>query len=119
MQWITLSNSDTWDAKAYQLILAVSTTCLNSGQTDPVPNLISSVVEELRGAIGYSGKYQVSSTASTIPPNLKDMAVQKVVRLGKRRLEQQLTIDERDEENVYQKRLGYIRAGDWPIDQPD
>lgn len=119
MQWITLSNSNVWDAKAFQLIAAVSASCLGSGQTDPVPNLISSVIEELRGAIGYSGKYQVSTTASTIPPNLKDMAVQKIVRLCKRRLEQQLSLDERDEESVYQRRLGFIRSGDWPIDQPD
>lgn len=119
MQWITLSNTNVWDAKAYQLINAVSTTVLASGQSDPVPQLISSIIEELRGAIGYSGKYQVSATASSIPPNLKDMAVQKVVRLCKRRLEQQLTLDERDEESVYQRRLGLIRAGDWPIDQPD
>lgn len=119
MLWITLSSTALNDAKAAQLIAAVQNTCLASGQTDPVPNLISQVVEELRGAIGFSGKYQVSATDSTIPPNLKDMAVQKIIRICLRRINQTLTQDDRDDETSYQKRLDLIRRGDWPIDQPD
>jgi len=119
LPWITIATADLNDAKAAQLISAVSSNALASGQQDPVPALISMIVEELRGAIGYSGKYGVSATPSSVPPNLKDMAVQKIVRICKRRLEQTLTQDDRDDETTYQKRLDYIRAGNWPVDQPD
>lgn len=119
MLWITLTSAALYDAKAAQLILAVQSTCLNTNQPDPVPNLISSIVEEIRGAIGYSAKSGVSQTLGTIPPNLKDMAVQKVVRLCKRRLEQTLTQDDRDDEVIYQKRIQAILAGEYPVDQPD
>jgi hypothetical protein len=117
--WITLTVTALNDAKAATLISAVQTTSLASGQGDPIPALISQIVEELRGAIGFSGKYGVSETEGTIPPNLKDMAVQKIVRICKRRLEQTLNQDDRDDEASYQKRLDYIRRGEWPIDQPD
>lgn len=119
MIWITLTSVALYDAKAAQLILAVQQTCLASGQSDPVPNLIAATCEELRGAIGYSGKYQVSATLGTIPQNLKDLAVQKIIRVCKRRLEQQSTQDDRDDESNYQKRLTAIMAGEYPIDQPD
>lgn len=119
MQWIPLAIGQLNDAKAAQMIAAVQTTCLASGQSDPVPALIGQIVEEIRGAIGFSGKYGVSATEGTIPPNLKDMAVQKIVRICKRRLEQTLNQDDRDDEANYQKRLDLIRRGEWPIDQPD
>ncbi len=119
LPWITLAVGDLNDAKAATLISAVANNALASGQTNPIPNLIGVVVEELRGAIGYSGKYSVSETVSTIPPNLKDMAVQKIVRVCKRRLEQMLDQSDRDDEATYQKRISAIMAGEWPIDQPD
>ena len=119
MQWISISEAMLNDAKAAPLIAAVANTNLAAGQGDPIPNLVASIAEEIRGAIGFAGKYQVSATVLTIPPNLKDMAVQKCVRICKRRLEQTLTQDERDEESTYQKRLGLIREGKWPVDNPD
>jgi hypothetical protein len=119
LPWIALATGDLNDAKAATLISAVASNALASGQTDPVPNLILGVVNELRGAIGFSGKYQVSETEGTIPPNLKDMAVQKIIRDCKKRLEQQYTQDDRDDEATYQKRLERIQNGDYPIDQPD
>lgn len=119
LPWITLSASDLNDAKAATLISAVANNALASGQSNPVPNLIAAIVNELRGAIGFSGKYQVSETEATIPPNLKDMAVQKIIRDCKKRLEQQYTQDDRDDESTYQKRLERIHQGEFPIDQPD
>lgn len=117
--WRTLTTGDLNDAKAAPLINAVRTTCLASGQADPTTNLIANVAEEIRGAIGFSGKYLISATDAALPPNLLDMAAQKVVRVCKRRLEQMLTPDERDEEQVYQKRLGLLREGRYQVDAPD
>ena len=119
MQWITLAIADLQAAKAAQLIAAVQGNALATGQADPIPVLLSQVIEEIRGAIGYSGKYQVSTTASTIPPNLKDMAVQKAVRICKRRLEQMLSSEEATDETSYQSRLKDLIRGAWPVDAPD
>lgn len=119
MQWTSLTYAALYDAKAFQLIQAVQTTCLGSGQGDPTPNLIAQVCEEIRGAIGFNSKYQVSATLGSIPPNLKDMAVQKIIRVCKRRLEQTLTQDDRDDESTYQKKLTGLIAGTVPVDQPD
>lgn len=118
LAWITLAVGDLNDAKAAPLISAVQNNALATGQTDPVPNLISSTIEELRAAIGFGGKYLISATVSTIPPNLKDMAVQKIIRVCKRRLEQQSTQDDRDDEANYQKRLTQIMQGEYPVDNP-
>lgn len=119
MLWISITAPSLNDAKAAPLLAAVANTCLAAAQQDPTPALISQIVEELRGAIGFSGKYGVSATDGTIPPNLKDLAVQKIIRICKRRLEQTLTQDDTADESTYQKRLDYIRRGEWPIDQPD
>lgn len=119
MQWISLTSSALNDAKAAPLIAAVQTTCLATSQTDPTPNLIAAVCEEIRGAVGFNGKYSVSATVLTIPPNLKDMAVQKIIRVCKRRLEQTLTQDDRDDESTYQKRIMALTRGEFPVDQPD
>lgn len=119
MQWTIINVGNLNDAKAAPLILAVQTTCLASGQGDPTVGLISTTVEQVRGAVGFSGKYLISQTAGSLPPNLVDMAVQKIVRICKRRLEQPLTQDERDEENQFQKVLEALRAGRYPVDNPD
>ena len=119
--WITITTANLQDSRAATMIAAVQTTALASGQSDPVPNIIASVCGEVRGAIGFSGKYQVSATASTVPPNLKDMTVQKIIRMAIRRLNQGalLTEDDRQEERVYESRLNLIREGRYPVDLPD
>jgi hypothetical protein len=121
MQWITLTNTDLTDARATQILTAAQTNATAAGQSDPLPIAIARVTEELRGVIGFSGKYQVSATANTLPPNLKDMAVQKVIRMVLRRLNQPalLTEDDRQDERTYEARLNLIRAGNYQIDLPD
>ena len=119
MQWQIITISDLYDAKAAPLITAVQTTCLAAGQPDPIPELIANATEEVRGAMGFSGKYMLSATLNSLPPNLVDMVVQRIVRLCKRRLEQPLTQDERDDEKQFQDKLGKLMAGKWPIANPD
>lgn len=119
MQWTTLTVSALNDAKAAPLITAVRTTCLASGQSDPTTSLLQNVANQIRSAIGFSGKYMISATVYAVPPNLQDMAINRVVRLCKRRLEQPLTPDERDEETEFQKTIERLTRGEWPVDVPD
>jgi hypothetical protein len=119
--WIALQSSDLDDARAVPLLNAARQNALNTGQADPTAVRIAAVTEELRGAIGFSGKYQISLTAGTIPPNLKDMAVAKIVRMLLSRLEgggSVLTESDLQAERVYEARLGLIREGRYPIDLP-
>ncbi len=120
MQWIELSISDLNEARAAPIITAVQTTVLASGQPDPVPFLISQVVQEIRGMIGFSGKFPLDGdSADSLPPNLKDMAVQKICRVAKGRVNMPLNETERQDESVYQTRLKMISEGKFPIDIPD
>lgn len=120
MQWITLAVVDLNNSRAAPIILAAQTTVLAMGQADPIPSLIAQVQAEIRGMIGFSGRYPLDgSSPSTIPPNLKDMAVQKVCREAKGRLNLSWTEQDRDDERVYNARLDLIRLAKWPIDAPD
>lgn len=126
MQWITPTSTDLYDARANTLLQAATTQALASGQADPTSDVIAKVVEEIRGAIGFSGKYQVSATANTIPPNLKDMAVLKIVRKLIQRFDagamtggSMLTPADQQDDRVYEARLNMIRQGQYPVDLPD
>ena len=120
MSWIQVVEGDLNDAKAAPIILAIQTTVLAVGQGDPLPNLINSVCQEIIGMIGFSGKYPLDgASTTTIPANLKDMAVQRIYRMAKTRVGMVLTPAEQQDESVYNQRLAYIRDGRWPVDQPD
>lgn len=120
MTWIELALADLNEARAAPIITAVQTTVLGSGQPDPIPFLISQVVQEIRGAIGFSGKFPLDGDSDdSLPPNLKDMAVQKICRVAKGRVNMALNETERQDESVYQTRLKMILDGKYPIDIPD
>jgi hypothetical protein len=117
--WILLTESDLNDATAAPIILAAASSVLAAGQPDPLPNLIAATVEELRGVIGFSGKYQLDGTSdATIPSNLKKMAVEKVCREARKRLRLQQQPADIEDEKTYQARLNAIRDGKWPIERP-
>lgn len=120
MQWIELTIDDLNEARAAPIITAVQTTVLAAGQPDPIPFLIAQVVQEIRGMIGFSGKFPLDGDSDdSLPPNLKDMAVQKICRVAKGRVNMPLNETERQDESVYQARLKMISEGRFPIDIPD
>src|SRR5256885_1255991 len=53
---------------------------------------------------------------NVIPPNIKNIAGQKIGRKLNGRLNMSLTDQERDDERSYDRRLNLIREGNWPID---
>jgi hypothetical protein len=120
MQWITLSVTDLNNSRAAPIIKAAQTTVLATGQADPIPDLIAQVQAELRGMIGFSGRYGLDGSSGTsIPPNLKDMAVQKVAREVQARLHLPMSDQDKEDDKLYQARLLLIAQGKWPIDAPD
>ena len=90
-----------------------------SSLPDPAPALITIIVQELRGAIGFSGKYQTDQDTTALPGSLVDLAIKKIVREMSRAVNLPLSEDEKADERTYEARLDKIRQGLWPIDPPD
>lgn len=116
--WITITLSDLNDARAAKLVEALRTKALAEGQTDPMPRIVTKVATEIRDSIAFGG-VAVSATAEALPLGLKDVAVQKIIRVLKSRLLMELTEDERSDETLYQKRLEQLNRGAWPVEPTD
>lgn len=72
--WIELTEDD---LKAYQLAeyIAAARTTIESGQADPLDEVIPSVVTRIRAEVRGCKTNRVSATANTIPPDLKSVGV--------------------------------------------
>lgn len=86
---------------------------------DPAPAAIGNITQEMRAAIGFSGKYQVDQDGTALPAGLLDLAIKKIVREMVRAVNLPLTADEQSDERTYESRLDKIRLGQWPIDPAD
>jgi len=86
---------------------------------DPAPAAIANITLELRGAIGFSGKYAVDADTTALPGSLLDLAIKKIVRDMAKAVNLPLTEDEKTDERTYEARLEKIRAGDWPVENAD
>lgn len=117
--WITISLAELNDARVAELIAALRQEELGSGQTDPMPRRIQTVVDEVRRCIAKCPSTRLDADTTKIPPGLKDMTVEKIVRGLKGRLLMPLTDDEKDAERLYQKRLEQLTRCDWPVDITD
>lgn len=118
MPWLIITTDDLLDARAAPLVTALRTKVLADGQTDPAPRITQVVVDEIRRCIAFCASTPLDADTATIPPGLKEMAVQKIVRLMKGRLLQALTEDEKEAERLYQRRLEQLTRCEWPVDQP-
>lgn len=119
--WIAVALLDLQNAQAGALVTAFQSTALGPNQPDPTGQVIADVSDEILGAVGFSGRYtmdasQGNTTPNVIPPNLKTMAVRKIVRLMRGRLEMTLLPDQIEDERTYQRTLGLLRDGRFPVD---
>lgn len=119
MSWITITVTDLNDARVAELIAALRQEELGAGQTDPMARRIQTVVDEVRRCISFCSSTPLDADTTTIPPGLKDLAVEKIVRGLKGRLLIPLTDDEKDAEKLYQRRLEMLTRCEWPVDRPD
>ena len=117
--WITLTLADLNDARVAELVTAVRTEELGTGQTDPMPRRIQTVVDEIRRCIAFCTSTPLDADPATIPAGLRDLAVEKIFRGLKGRLLLPLTDDEKEAERLYQKRLEMLTRCEWPVDKPE
>lgn len=121
LPWIAVALVDLQNAQAGGLVTAFQSTALASGQPDPTGPVIAQVSDEILGSVGYSGRYTMDASQGTVvpnllPPNLKDMAVKKIVRILRGRLNLTLMPDQIQDERTYQSILLQLRKGEYPVD---
>jgi hypothetical protein len=124
LPWISVSLSDLQNAQAGPLVVAMQSTALASGQSDPTPQVICDTSDEILGAIGFSGRYLMdasqgtfgSGTPNLIPPNLKNFCVKRVIRTCKGRLNMAPNAMDIEDERTYQRTLELLRKGQYPVD---
>lgn len=117
--WIIITLADLNDARVAELIDACRQEALGAGQGDPMVTIIPMVTDEVRRCIAFCRSTPLDAMATTVPAGLKELAVQKIVRLMKARLQQPMTDDEVRAETLYQKRLEQLTLCNWPVDKPD
>lgn len=124
LPWIAVGLSDLQNAAAGPLVVAMQSTALASGQSDPTPQIICDTSDEVLGAIGFSGRYTMDASQGTfaagvpnlIPPNLKNFVVKRVIRTCKGRLNMNMAPMDIEDERTYQSTLGALRRGQYPVD---
>lgn len=114
--WITITAADLDEARVAELVAALRQEALGVGQSDPMPGIIQKIVDEVRSCISFCHSTRLDVDPAKIPANLKDMVVQKVIRVMKARLLQPQSDDEKAEEATYQRRLVLLTKCEWPVD---
>jgi len=117
--WPSITIDDLNDAKVAALVDALRTAALAEGQTDPSPRIIQSVVSRIRAEVKGCAKNLLDADITTIPNDLKDIAVRMILRKMKGRLEIPLTEDEVREMKDDVRYLERVSACAVPVDQPD
>ena len=117
--WTTLTADDLNASSVAGKVAQIRTIATRKALPDPVPAAIALIVAELRGAIGFSGRYILDADATTLPASLHDLAIKKIVRDVSKAVSFPLTADEIADERTYESRLDKIRTGQWPVEKPD
>lgn len=118
-RWISITVEDLEDAKVAAMVDALRTAALQSGQTDPAPRRIQTVVDNIRRKIASCPQNQLDADTTTIPASLLDMAVDLILADLKGRLEIELTQDERDALARHTRDLDRIASCQDSVEQPD
>lgn len=119
MSWISITPADLNAAKLAALVQALRTAALASGQSDPVDEVVSSVVARIRAEIQGCSRNQVDVDPTKIPASLKLLASRMIIAAAKNRLEMQLKDDERTQLRADERYLERIASCAVPIEAPD
>lgn len=117
--WISITPDDLNDAKASVLVNQLRTAVLATGQLDPTYAIIEGVTAEIRANIKGCKSNLLDSDESTIPKELKALALRMVVREAQSRVRLKLNDDERAEQVRDDARLVAIRKCELPVQAPD
>lgn len=119
-QWIVITVDDLDDYLVAAQMTALKSAALGSGQTNPFTRVMPDVASRIRAEIAASGKYQVSATANSIPPDLKTIACLMIIEAMQSRLPMlELSEDQRNLLRDGRDYLKRIAEGKVPVEMPD
>lgn len=92
--WISIASADVNDYLNGPQISALRSVALAGGQADPFTNIMGAVIDRIRNKL--KPRFQVSATAQTVPPELKQIACLLIIEQMSARLPQlKLTDDQK------------------------
>jgi hypothetical protein len=116
--WINLTTADLNEYLAAPQVRALQTKALADGQTDPTPNIISEIAEQVRNVIAAAG-YPLESSAGTFPEVLKPSVAALVIELAQTRIPGlSLTTEQRNQVAYARTMLANITAQKVAIEPP-
>lgn len=117
--WISISPSDLNTAKLADLVESLRTIALAPGQADPALEVISDVVTRIRNEIKGCQTNLLDADSSTIPLDLKGLAMRMILRQMQSRLRLALNTDETEEQRNDLRYLERIAQCKVPVATPD
>jgi hypothetical protein len=117
MAWITLTEADALTGLNAKLLDALRTRVKAAGQADPLPLVIVQVVDQVRGAVGASGRYTLGEGA-TIPAKLKAAALDLLAIRLMNRLDMDLSEGKMTLYKSAEATLRDVRDGRFDIEEP-
>ncbi len=121
MAWIDIQLEDILNRLTGPEVAAIQTKALATNQTDPIPEIIQSVSEEVRGYVANCPRNIPLGNGITIPSKLRDAAISLIIVRAAGRLPTKLLLtDERVRQNAEAITL-LTRVADckFAIDRPD
>ena len=115
--WITITITDLYDAKAAALVEAADSTQLGPGQTSRTAQVMTDITNEIRAKCARA--YTLDLDATAIPASLKNKAVDMIIARLKVALEQELTDAEQKNLDRIERALNRIADGKDLIEPPD
>lgn len=85
-QWIPLTVSDIERHLAAPQVKALRERALAPGQPDPLPEILASVVAEVRAAVASQPRHRLSADPTLLPPELRLTAVLRALAVAQARL---------------------------------
>ena len=98
MSWSPITIADLKDAKISALVEACRTAALGAGQTDPVPGIITNVINRIRAEVASCSGNSLDADTTAIPADLKSLASRMIMREAMSRIQQPLNDDEKEEQ---------------------
>ena len=118
MSWLSLTPDDLRETKVAALVTALRSAALGSGQTDPLPGIIQTVVDRIRAEIAGCKNNQLDADTTKIPASLRHIAHRMIIAAAKGRLELPLKEDERNALRDDTRYLERISTCAIPVENP-
>lgn len=116
MAWISIDESDVQSRLAGAELAAFKTRALAAGQTNPLPEIITQTIDEVRGYVAVRNSLE---EGEKIPSKLKSATLALIVFRLITRLPLQVSQDRRDENDRAQDLLKEVAAGRFRVEEPE